>query len=324
MNQNTKDLTKEEKKFKLNMEILSSLKPLKGKSINLQSDYIFQKKEKEDTNKNNAYTFEDLLSTSNSIPKISQNKIQNKSYTTNSAFKPISINQSPHRSQTLNYYNTEYNSLMSFPNIFFDNQKIFNQNMINNFLINQNIFLNNNLLNKKRKSENEKIQKKNDDIIKKNNYLKNEIINNNKKNVFIVTKKEETKITPKISEISSKKNMFNVYKKSKYIFRKRRRRVKKELHIKNIKNSCGHEGCEGVFKTKKQLFFHHYKMSIDCHKDTISLLKLIFNLKKILLNIDENKEKKIFENISSLYKETLKNVSMDEYIEAIVGFNFED
>ena len=354
----TKELKKEENNFQLNMEILSSLKPLKGKVVNLQPDYLFQKKEKEDINKINIFT-EDFLSTSNSIPMLSKLKSQNKSYTTNSAFKPISLNEVQNRTQTINYNNPEYRTFMSYPNIFFEKQNVYNKNLIFNSLINQNIFLNsfptikkpshneicpiyridneekkyfkkinikkdNILLNKKRKNENEKIYK-NDEVIIKNNYLKNS--NKNNKNVFFITKKEEIKNIPKTPKISSKKNMFNVYKRSKYTFIKRKKRIKKELKIKNYEIICGHEGCKGVFKTKKQLIFHHYKMSIECHNDTISLLKLISNVKKILLKIDKNDENKgnnILEKYSSLYKETMKTISLDEHIEAIVGFDFED
>ena len=121
--------------------------------------------------------------------------------------------------------------------------------------------------------------------------------------------------------------MFNIYKKSKYTFKKRKKRIKSGLNIKNYEINCGHEGCEEVFKTKKQLIFHHYKKSIECHNDTISLLRLILNVKKILLEIDKNdknKENNILEKYSSLYKETMKKISLDEHIEAIVGFDFED
>ena len=83
---------------------------------------------------------------------------------------------------------------------------------------------------------------------------------------------------------------------------------------------CGHEGCEGDFKTKKQLVFHHYKMSIECHNDTIALLKLISYIKKLL-----KKENNInIEKYSLLYKEAMNNIPLDAYINAITGYNFED
>ena len=352
-------ISKEEKKFQLNMEILSSIKPLKGKIVNLQSDNLFQKKEKGENNKINLYT-EDLLSTSYSIPIISKLKNQNKSYTTNSAFKPISLNHTLDRVRTLNYYNPGCSTFMSYPNILFENQNIVNQNLIINPLINQNTFFNsfyvnenpfqntlnpiyrinneekkdvkkiniskdNIVLNKKRKSEIEIIYKKDENIIK-NNYLKNKIINKSKKNVIFATKKdEERKNIPNKLTISPKKCVFNVYKKSKYIFKKRKKRIEKELNKKKINEiNCGHKGCEGVLKTKKQFIFHHYKMSIDCHNDSIYLLKMISNVKRILLKIDKkNKEKNIIKKYSSLYKETMENICLDEHIETIVGFNLE-
>ena len=77
--------------------------------------------------------------------------------------------------------------------------------------------------------------------------------------------------------------MFSVYKKSKYIFRKRKKRINNNFNLSRIKINCSHKGCESNFKTQKQLFFHHYKMSIECHYDNISLLKMISSVKKILL-----------------------------------------
>ena len=66
-------------------------------------------------------------------------------------------------------------------------------------------------------------------------------------------------------------------------------------------------------------------MSIECHNDTINLLKMINSVKEILLkkkNFKENEN--IFNKFSELYKETMKNISLPEHIETLVGFNFED
>ena len=66
-------------------------------------------------------------------------------------------------------------------------------------------------------------------------------------------------------------------------------------------------------------------MNLECHNDTINLLKMIFLTKKILLTkVEENERRKILEKYSELYKETMKNISLDEYIETLVGCNFED
>ena len=175
------------------------------------------------------------------------------------------------------------------------------------------------LLNKKRifKTHNQFII---DDVIKNNNNL----INNNEKTrtktyEFILEKKEPQK---EDSKITPGKNMFSIYKKSKYVFKRRKQRIKQPL--KTIEVKCGHEGCDGVFKTKKHLAFHHYKMSIECHNDTLSLLKLISSVKKIFLKVTENKSEKIIEKYYSLYKESMNNISLDEHIGAIAGYNLKD
>ena len=62
-------------------------------------------------------------------------------------------------------------------------------------------------------------------------------------------------------------------------------------------------------------------MNPQCHNDTIAILKMIYNIKMILKknNLDKNKKK-----FGELYRETMKHVSLDEYIETLVGYNFED
>ena len=183
---------------------------------------------------------------------------------------------------------------------------------------------NNNLLNIE--NINKKINIINNDVIKNNNSILNKKRNRTESNnIYFLVKKEQKK---SIANSSFKKNKFNVYKKSKYVFRKRKKRIKNNLNLNRIKINCSHKGCESIFKTKKQLAFHHYKMSIECHYDTISLLKLIASVKKLLLKQTKNTKKinvnNIWEKYSLLYKETMNNMPLEEYIETIVGFNLED
>ena len=195
----------------------------------------------------------------------------------------------------------------------------------NNFLNIENIKKNN--INKKNINKNNLNIINNDVIIKNNN---NSILNKKRNrtesnNIYFSVKNEQKK---PFANLFSKKIMFSVYKKSKYIFRKRKKRINNNFNLSRIKINCSHKGCESIFKTQKQLVFHHYKMSIECHYDTISLLKMISSVKKILLkqtkkNNGINKNN-IVEKYSLLYKETIKNIPFEEYIESIVGSNFED
>jgi len=184
---------------------------------------------------------------------------------------------------------------------------------------------NNNLLNLENININ-KINIINNDVTKNNNSILNKKRNRaESNNIYFLVKKEQK--TP-IVHLSSKKNLFNVYKKSKYVFRKRKKRIKKNFNLNRMKINCSHKGCESIFKTKRQLAFHHYKMSIECHHDTISILKMISSIKKLLLKQakknNENNENNIWKKYSLLYKETMNNISFEEYIETIVGFNLED
>ena len=69
-------------------------------------------------------------------------------------------------------------------------------------------------------------------------------------------------------------------------------------------------------------------MSIECHYDTITLLKMIYSVKKLLLkHVKKNNEinnNNICEKYSLLYKETMNTIPFEEYIETIAGFNLED
>ena len=159
MNANSSnEISPEDKNYKINMNILSSLKPLQGKVVNLNSEDILPKKE--DDNKSNFITI-DNFSTANSIPKITKEilfnnispnyiPLKNISKTT-SVFKPIPqylnfVNP------TSNYYNFNLNNIISNLNLFLENKNINNPYLtinpfysLNSFypLNSQNLFLNN-------------------------------------------------------------------------------------------------------------------------------------------------------------------------------------
>ena len=396
-----KEINTTDKNYQLNMDILSSLKNLPNKIVNLQPEKIIFNNE----NLNKKVIFpEEKFSTSSSISKelFSEpfsndvEKISKKSYTTNSVFKPFAYN--PIKKTTMNFYN--FGSMMSFSEFITPNPNQINPFKITNSSFSKNSFyplmnpemslvnpnnltnpnysinpinfinpINNNINPVNPLFQNfTQISLINDQIIKKNNLnqTKNNIFLNKKRNAdnlkinFNIKEKENKEKENKEKEIKifndikktneskniiqkpknalfyvkqqshqenkenpSKKNLFTVIQKSNYIYKKRKPRKKKLFNgIKN-KINCGHEGCEGIFKTKKQLVFHHYKMNSDCHNDTINLIKMINLTKKILLKKVEQKEK-LLEKYSELYKETMKKISLDEHIETLVGLNFED
>ena len=381
----SKDIYTSDKNYQKNMEILSSLKSIPGKVVNLQSDNFIN----DEFNKKLSYR-EGKKTTSSSISKVSKDffceqieeKInQKKLNTTNSVFKPM-FNPPPKKS-TMNYYS--YNTLLSVPELCLQNQigngpnkitnssfsknsfyamnqnmepnlnlfnqinignqmnnlnqpnlfnqfNIFNNNPINPFnslnninplntnianISPNNIYLNatnNNLvLNKKRNLE-EKEEKKN---IKKCIIFKINDSKDNKDNIDNI----DNNINSSISSQPKRNNLFTVIQKSTYKYKKRKPRKKKIFNGIKKKIICSHNGCEATFKTKKQLVYHHYKMNPQCHNDTIYILKMINYLKTLLKK--NNKENNI-KKFGELYKETMKNISLEEHIESLVGFNFED
>ena len=390
-------------KYKLNMEILNSLKPIPGKTISLQSENFIN----DELSKKLQYP-EGKKTTSSSISKVSKDffcepleeKIMNKKLiTTNSVFKPM-MNM-PKKKSTMNYF--PLNTSMSFPDLYVHNPlgngppKITNSSFSRNsfclmnpnlepnpYLLNQlnftgnqmnnntftqinqinqynffcpnpfnnfntlnvpqnqinDIFLtkNNNINNINNTNNINNINEKNNNNIflgekrkssdkieekEKPNNNTNNISNKNKNVIFKINtqKPDDLLINTNSLETTSKRNMFTVIQKSVYNYKKRKPR--KRMLLNRIKNKivCSHPGCEGIFKTKKQLIYHHYKMNPQCQNDTIAILKMIYDIKNILIKNDFEKNKIKF---GELYKETMKKISLDEHIETLVGYNFED
>lgn len=341
MNRNTNqqfnaDTTKKDLNYLLNMQILSSLKSIPGKVVNLeQKNYKINQMLSIENNISKKITSSSTLTKdifADNGPE--ESKLSKKCFTTGTVLKPIA--QYP-IDRTLNF--VYHNSLMSYaPPINFIYPIImtnpFQQNSLNFINIGNNfpnkVFENeHNFLNKKRQepeiNENEEIEKNN---ITKKNVEKP------------ITKRISTKFVKKPKFVSlnmgkkleQKKNLFNVITKSQYIYRRRKPKMKNLGKNKCLNLKCPHPGCDGIFRTKKQAAFHHFKMSVECHNDTINLLKLVQQTKKILFeemkNFRNEKEKeekiKLFNKYSILYKEAMKNISLDEYIDIITGFNFED
>ena len=107
--------------YQLNMEILSSLKSIPGKVVNLQSENFIN----EELNKKFQYP-EGKKTTSSSISKVSKDffcdqleekNTNKKLITTNSVFKPM-MNLPPKKS-TMNFY--PFNTVMSFPDLCIQN-----------------------------------------------------------------------------------------------------------------------------------------------------------------------------------------------------------
>lgn len=332
----SKDQLSENKEndYKLNMEILTSIKSLPGKIVNLYPNEIFSKNYG-DQRRNNKETYTNDSNFSNRLtsssypykenfPEINERNFIPKPSTENSVFRPVilPINRNNNFSNPMIQINRLLN--MNYPNFYFNNVMPFPQSPIYlpNYYPNINQITNITELNllkdsiefyqflQKKRNINTNFQENNVNLQIPEFQIKEPIQPTNNEESFLLKEKKEPK------------KLFNVIPKSNYVYRKRKPR-KKKITYKSDNICCEHEGCEGKFKTKKQAVFHHYKMSFECYNDTINLLKLISETKKLLLK-NEEKHNNIFDKYSSLYRDTMKKVSLDEHIDTIVGFNFKD
>ena len=224
-----------------------------------------------------------------------------------------------------NYGNEDFLKKKRSTNILFKkNSQNFGDN--NNNMNNKNNLLvyNNNNNNDISKKENKNIININEEQDKKKEG-KDEIKNNdlkNKKILFNIENFSEESYVEENAHIyhntnnnnKLNNNIFNCYHKKK----KRRR---KNNEIKKYK--CVHPKCDNSYKTLKQLQNHHYKMISECQLDSVQILKLIYNIKKILFNlVKKNKKKQDY--FSDLYEESINKITLNNYSEFITGIHFND
>lgn len=150
----------------------------------------------------------------------------------------------------------------------------------------------------------------------------NSEVKKERKNLFVVRIKKKYILTIKYIDIKKEYDE----EEDKKMKSKKSKKIKKKINsetVNNKKYSCEHIGCKSCFDTKKLGIFHHFKMSPECQEDSIYLLKLIFETKKLLLkNIEKNEI--IFGKLSSLYEEAMKGISLDEYIKIYAGLKIKD
>ena len=332
------------KNLNMNLNLLSSLNFQKNNANLFSNNNLSFNKEEEYNNNNSSRnsTSEFFFKNIDKNVNLGYNK-ENDGRINNFLYQPFSFNNSINN----NYYNNQINYLLNFPLIFQPNN-IFNclYNPLM-FYQNQNNFKNlynfcgcvNPIPQKQELIQQNQEQKKvllNSDNMKKinNNLILNKKRKRNK--IKFATKKiliNKNKIIPKqnqvdnstqknniLSQDKNKNETFVIYKKSKYIFKKRKPKVEKIIDKSLLK--CEH--CNIEIKTKKMKTFHHLKKSKECFDDTIHLLKMIFELKKIILKNANNFNNDYINNISKLYKESLINISLCEYLDISSEFNDDD
>ena len=67
--------------------------------------------------------------------------------------------------------------------------------------------------------------------------------------------------------------------------------------------------------------YHHFKKTKECFDDTINLIKMISEIKNIILRNVNNFENEKIIKIVTMYKETMKSISLSDYIDISCEFN---
>lgn len=96
----------------------------------------------------------------------------------------------------------------------------------------------------------------------------------------------------------------------------------KETCTEGINCICAHTGCGLEFKTKKQNLTHHIKMNNECHCDTITLLKSVSNIKRVLILLWVKISKINKEEIINKYESVIRNISIEGHASLITGLKF--
>ena len=96
----------------------------------------------------------------------------------------------------------------------------------------------------------------------------------------------------------------------------------KELFEKNIikkyKYKCEHSGCIKTFRTLKLKLNRHDLSDINCKKDTITLLYMVNNVKK-LLKREKRKNSTRINRLQKLYKKCIYSLPHKDYAINIAG-----
>ena len=172
-----------------------------------------------------------------------------------------------------------------------------------------------------------------DKIPEKNeNENENELTNQNSGIFYNLHKKKVNKFRKKIKFLIFSNSKAKCKKKIKYIERNCNKTVEtldmlniKEFNEKNIfkkyKYKCEHPGCNKTFKTMKLKLNRHDLSNGDCKMDTIALLYMINDTKK-LLKKGKGKFNTRINRLKRLYKKCIFSLPHKEYAINIVGNNF--
>lgn len=163
------------------------------------------------------------------------------------------------------------------------------------------------------KDENECSEKNENELTNQNsgifNRIKNRKINKMRKKLkfIILEKKKQTKV---ITHLEKEKDSDTQDIALKELFEKNL--------IKKYKYKCEHSGCTKTFRTLKLKLNRHDFSDINCKKDTITLLYMVSNVKK-LLKREKRKNSTRINRLQKLYKKCIYSLPHKDYAINIAG-----
>ena len=165
------------------------------------------------------------------------------------------------------------------------------------------------------KDDNEQSEKNENELTNQNsgifNKIQNRKINKIKKKLkfLILEEKKQSKISTRIEKEKGKTSDTPDI-------------TLKELFEKNIikkyKYKCEHSGCTKTFRTLKLKLNRHDLSDINCKKDTITLLYMVNNVKK-LLKREKRKNSTRINRLQKLYKKCIYSLPHRDYAINIAG-----
>ena len=280
--------------YNLNMEILSSIKTLPNQLISLNNNELIGK---EMSNLNYFYDNSNTCSTTNMSKDSLFNLNLNLTLNQNSFFSDYLINNSIlQQYMNLSPYLNSFNYLQNYNLIPYLNlQNYFYPNLANyDYEYKYKNYINSSKLSPLNIYNN-------NDFLLRQNLLKSADLS---KDYLLLNRKRANEQEKKIKL----NNMNNLDESDK---------IRKKYH-------CRHPGCNLRFKTKKLLIYHHLKMMPECKDDTIFLLKMINKTKKMVIKNIEGRKDSSYDKFSSLYENTMKEISLIEHIKLYTGYKFKD
>ena len=277
--------------YNLNMEILSSIKTLPNQIISLNNNELIGK---EMSNLNYFYDNSNTCSTTNMSKDSLFNLNLNLTLNQNSFFSDYLINNSIlQQYMNLSPYLNSFNYLQNYNLIPYLNLQNYFYPTLANYENKYKNYINSSKLSP--------LNIYNNDFLLRQNLLKSADLS---KDYLLLNRKRANEQEKKIKL----NNMNNLDESDK---------IGKKYH-------CRHPGCNLRFKTKKLLIYHHLKMMPECKDDTIFLLKMINKTKKMVIKNIEGRKDSSYDKFSSLYENTMKEISLIEHIKLYTGYKFKD